>query len=112
MIVTLTATAFSFAFFLRSLQHIIVGNTLLCGKRCSEFGIFLNDTELHLEEYSDSEWAEVEYAYQFFVNEEYDKHESMLSESEKKQVQLYKERFKKMEVNRNPVDNLLKVIGL
>ncbi|MDA7836744.1 hypothetical protein N9A49_04975 [Salibacteraceae bacterium] len=81
-------------------------------KYLEQFGIFLNDTELHLEEYSDSEWAEVEYAYQFFVNEEYDKHESMLSESEKKQVQLYKERFKKLEVKRDPIDNLLKVIGL
>ena len=77
-----------------------------------KFGVFINDTELHLEEYSDGEWAEVEYAYQFFVNEEYVKYEDILTESEKKQIEKYKERFEKMEVNRNPVENLLKVIGL
>jgi len=80
-------------------------------KYLEEFGMFINETELDLEEYTDSEWAEIEYSFAFFSGEEFEKHGDKLNDADRKQIELYRERFKKLEVKRNPVENLLKVIG-
>lgn len=97
---------------------VVIGMGLLTGcqdpeeKYLKDFGVFINDAELNLEEYSDAEWAEVQYSFEYFIGEEYEKYEGILTDSEKKQVSSYKERFRKLEVKRDPVENLLKVIGL
>ena len=77
-----------------------------------QFGQFMNDTENVNEDYSDQEWAEIEMKFNDLYLDQFEKYKNDLTENDIKQIEKFKDRFTKIQVNREPFKNILKIIGL
>ena len=68
----------------------------------TNFGIFINDVELQSEHYSHDDWAFSDVEFNNYSSIEFMTYKDLLTELEIKQVELYKERYKKQKVKNNP----------
>lgn len=77
-----------------------------------EFGKFMNDIENVNEDYSDQEWALIEIKFDDLSIYQFKDFEDELTDNDKKQIKKFNDRFTKIQVNRDPLKNILKIIGL
>lgn len=77
-----------------------------------EFGQFMNDTENVGEDYSDQEWAQIEIKFNDLYLRKFEEYKEDLTENDIKQIKKFKDRFTIIQVNREPLKNILKIIGL
>lgn len=77
-----------------------------------EFGEFMNDIENVNEDYSDQEWALIEIKFDDLSIYQFKDFEEELTDNDKKQIKKFNDRFTKIQVNRDPLKNILKIIGL
>jgi len=77
-----------------------------------EFGEFMNDIENVNEDYSDQEWALIEIKFDDLSIYQFKDFEDELTDNDKKQIKKFNDRFTKIQVNRDPLKNILKIIGL
>ena len=77
-----------------------------------EFGKFMNDTENVNEDYSDHEWALIEIQFDDLYLYQFEEYKDDLTKNDLKQIKNFKYRFTKIQVNREPLKNILKIIGL
>jgi hypothetical protein len=73
-----------------------------------DFGIFINETEANFENYDDTEWELTELNFIKF-KEEFKELEYLMDESETKQVKSYIKRFEKVQIRRDPLNNLIEI---
>ena len=77
-----------------------------------EFGKFMNDIENVNEDYSDQEWALIEIQFDDLSIYQFKDFKDELTDNDMKQIEKFKERFTKIQVNREPLKNILNIIGL
>lgn len=73
-----------------------------------DFGVFINETEANYEIYNDVEWELTELDFVKF-KEEFKELEHLMDESEIKQVNSYIKRFEKVQIRRDPLNNLIDI---
>lgn len=73
-----------------------------------DFGNFINETEAHYEEFSDTEWNEIENSYIEFMEKAKD-YENQFDQYEKGQISDYEKRFKKAQIKRDPLNHLIDI---
>jgi len=72
------------------------------------FGNFINETEAHYEEFSDTEWNEIENSFIEFM-EEVKNYEDLYDQYERNQISDYQKRFKKAQIKRDPLNHLIDI---
>ena len=77
-----------------------------------EFGKFMNDAENVNEEYTDYEWSLMEIQFNELYIYQFEEYKDDLTENDLKQIKKFKDRFTKLQVNRDPLKNIHKIIGL
>ena len=77
-----------------------------------EFGKFMNDIENVNEDYSDQEWALIEIQFDDLSIYQFEDFKDKLTGNDMKQIEKFKDRFTKIKVNREPLKNILNIIGL
>ncbi|MDG1315512.1 MAG: hypothetical protein P8P29_08335 [Flavobacteriaceae bacterium] len=75
-----------------------------------DFGLFINDTEANYDQYSDTEFKIVEINFIEFKEQETDL-KDYFSESEQKRIKEYHNRFRKVKIKRDPLNNLLEIFN-
>lgn len=75
------------------------------------FGNFINEVELAQEQYDDDEWVIIEADFYEFSQIEFIDFKNDLTESELNQIRSYRERFKTVQIKRDPSGSLLKILG-
>ena len=76
-----------------------------------DFGKFINDIENVNEDYSDQDWAQIEIQFDELYIYEFEEYEAELTENDLKQIEKFKERFTKLQVQRNPLENVKEIFG-
>ena len=74
----------------------------------NDFGLFINNTEANFDQYTDTEFKIVEINLIEFKEKEIDL-KGYFSESEKKRLKEYHNRFRKAKIKRDPLNNLLEI---
>jgi len=93
---------------------LIAGFLLLMGcahpkdKFLTDFGAFINETEAHYSDYTEVEWHEVIISYNVFL-EELESHKDSFDDAETNQVKEFKERFKKVQIKKEPLKHLIDI---
>ena len=75
-----------------------------------DFGLFINDIEANYDQYTDTEIKIVEINFIEFKEQETDL-KDYFSESEKKRLKEYHNRFRKAKIKRDPLNNLLEIFN-
>jgi len=102
---------------MKNLLLILLSSLLLssCNNKdtyIDEFGKFMNDIENVNEDYSDQEWALIEIQFDDLSIYQFKDFKDELTDNDMKQIEKFKERFTKIQVNREPLKNILNIIGL
>ena len=75
-----------------------------------DFGLFINDIEANYEHYTDTEFKVVEINFIEFKDQQTDL-KDYFSESEKKRIKEYHDRFRKAKIKRDPLNNLIEIFN-
>ena len=77
-------------------------------KFINDFGIFINEVEANYKSFDDVEWEVTQIN---FINfkDEFEEIKQQMDESEIKQINSYIKRFKKVEIRRDPLNNILEI---
>lgn len=75
-----------------------------------DFGLFINDTEANYDQYTDTEFKIIEINFIEFMEQETEL-KDYFSESEKKRIKEYHNRFRKAKIKRDPLNNLLEIFN-
>ena len=75
-----------------------------------DFGLFINDIEANYEHYTDTEFKVVEINFIEFKDQQKDL-KDYFSESEKKRIKEYHDRFRKAKIKRDPLNNLIEIFN-
>ena len=75
-----------------------------------DFGLFINDTEANYDQYTDTEFKIIEINFIEFKEQETEL-KDYFSESEKKRIKEYHNRFRKAKIKRDPLNNLLEIFN-
>tara|TARA_B100000035_G_scaffold314075_1_gene329354 strand:- start:883 stop:1179 length:297 start_codon:yes stop_codon:yes gene_type:complete len=87
---------------------ILISCTHPKDKFLEDFGVFVNEVEANYKNFDDTEWEVTQLN---FINfrEEFEEIKSQMDNYEIDQVNSYIKRFKKVEVRRDPLNNLLEI---
>ena len=86
----------------------IVSCTLPKDKFLKDFGIFINETEANYKSYDDSEWKITQLNFIAF-KEEFEGLNDKMDNNEINQTNSFINRFEKIEIRRDPLNNILKI---
>lgn len=75
------------------------------------FGNFINEVELAQEQYDDDEWIIIEADFNNFSQIEFIDFKEELTKSELNQIRSYRDRFKTLQIKRDPSGSLIKILG-
>jgi hypothetical protein len=75
------------------------------------FGNFINEVELAQDQYDDDEWVLIEADFNEFSQIEFIQFKDVLTKSELNQIRSYRERFKIIQIKRDPSGSLLEILG-
>jgi hypothetical protein len=73
-----------------------------------EFGLFINETEANYKNYDDSEWNITQLNFIDF-KQEFEELKVNMDNDEINQIKSYIKRFKKVEVRKDPLNNILEI---
>lgn len=77
-------------------------------KLIKEFGLFINETEANYKNYDDSEWNITQLNFIDF-KQEFEELKVNMDNDEINQIKSYINRFKKVEVRKDPLNNILEI---
>jgi len=76
-----------------------------------KFGKFINEVEIAQEQYDEDEWEIAEADFNYLSKIKFSRFKNELTEAELKQIRSYRERFKMIQIKRDPSGSLLEIMG-